>query len=439
MRILVDAMGGDNAPDQIALGAIQAAKDFGCETVLVGRGEAILQALKDQGIETLPKGVEIANADDVVDMHDDPATVVKKKKDSSMVVGLTMLKEGGGDAFVSAGSTGALLSAATLIVRRVKGIRRAAMGPQIPTKTGRECVLIDCGATADCTPEFLLQFAFMGSYYAEKVLGIENPRVALLNIGAEDSKGGELQKAVYPLLKQAGEAGKINFTGNIEARDVPLGGADVVVSDGFSGNILLKGIEGTALFMASMMKDMFKKNLLTKLAALLCMDGVKAFKKKMDYRETGGSASSDPRKALPNGGSRLPHRGLQRIAQLRHLHQRLALVLLGGTIHIIHYFHQRLEFFLTVGRRFRHLTKGTLQLIRTGIPALDGAGEPAAQHIGIVIHRFPRGGKELLQTLGVAPQPLLLGLQAGQVGLVLAQLTSRGFQFPLEGQILVLA
>ena len=129
-----------------------------------------MQALKDQGIETLPKGVEIANADDVVDMHDDPATVVKKKKDSSMVVGLTMLKEGGGDAFVSAGSTGALLSAATLIVRRVKGIRRAAMGPQIPTKTGRECVLIDCGATADCTPEFLLQFAFMGSYYAEKVL-----------------------------------------------------------------------------------------------------------------------------------------------------------------------------------------------------------------------------------------------------------------------------
>ena len=289
MRILVDAMGGDNAPDQIALGAIQAAKDFGCEVVLVGRGEAILRALKDQGIETLPKGVEIANADDVVDMHDDPATVVKKKKDSSMVVGLNMLKEGGGDAFVSAGSTGALLSAATLTVRRVKGIRRAAMAPQIPTKTGREAVLIDCGATADCTPEFLLQFAFMGSYYAEKVRGIENPRVALLNIGAEDSKGSELQKAVYPLLKQAGEAGAINFTGNIEARDVPLGGADVVVADGFAGNVLLKGIEGTALFMSSMVKDMFKKNLLTKLAALLCMSGVKSMKAKLDYRETGGT------------------------------------------------------------------------------------------------------------------------------------------------------
>lgn len=290
MRILVDAMGGDHAPEQIALGAIEAAQELGCQIVLVGRGEAILQALKDQGISTLPKGVEIANADEVVDMHDDPATVVKKKSASSMVVGLTMLKQGEGDAFVSAGSTGALLSAATLIVRRVKGLRRAAMAPQLPTKTGKEAILIDCGATADCTPEFLLQFAFMGSYYAQKVLQIENPRVALLNIGAEDTKGGELQKAVYPLLKKAGEDGRINFTGNIEARDVPLGGADVIVADGFSGNILLKSIEGTASFMASMMKDMFKKNLLTKLAALLCMDGVKAFKKKMDYREIGGTA-----------------------------------------------------------------------------------------------------------------------------------------------------
>ena len=224
--------------------------------MLVGRGEAILRALKDQGIETLPKGVEIANADDVVDMHDDPATVVKKKKDSSMVVGLNMLKEGGGDAFVSAGSTGALLSAATLTVRRVKGIRRAAMAPQIPTKTGREAVLIDCGATADCTPEFLLQFAFMGSYYAEKVLGIENPRVALLNIGAEDSKGGELQKAVYPLLKQAGEAGAINFTGNIEAKEAMLGECDVIVADGYSGNIMLKSIEGTGKLLSIKLKEM---------------------------------------------------------------------------------------------------------------------------------------------------------------------------------------
>ena len=290
MRILVDAMGGDNAPDQIALGAIQAAKDFGCEVVLVGRGEAILRALKDQGIETLPKGVEIANADDVVDMHDDPATVVKKKKDSSMVVGLNMLKEGGGDAFVSAGSTGALLSAATLTVRRVKGIRRAAMAPQIPTKTGREAVLIDCGATADCTPEFLLQFAFMGSYYAEKVLGIENPRVALLNIGAEDSKGGELQKAVYPLLKQAGEAGAINFTGNIEARDVPLGGADVVVADGFSGNILLKSTEGAAQLIFGKLKKGLMSSVRSKLGALMVKPALKTVKNELDYEQYGGAA-----------------------------------------------------------------------------------------------------------------------------------------------------
>ena len=285
MRIIVDAMGGDNAPEAIVKGAVYARDRLGAEIVLVGRKEEIEKYLGEDR-----NNIEIVDARDIITMEDDPSTATRRKKDSSMTVALTMLKNGEGDAMVSAGSTGALLTGATLIVKRIKGVRRAAMAPQIPTKTGREAVLIDCGATADCTPEFLLQFAFMGSYYAEKVLGIENPRVALLNIGAEDSKGGELQKAVYPLLKQAGEAGAINFTGNIEARDVPLGGADVVVADGFSGNILLKGIEGTALFMASMMKDMFKKNVLTKLAALLCMDGVKAFKKKMDYRETGGTA-----------------------------------------------------------------------------------------------------------------------------------------------------
>ncbi len=289
MRIILDAMGGDHAPVAAALGAVDAAREYGCEVVLVGRGGQILQALKENGIETLPRGLEIANAEDVVDMHDDPATVIKTRAESSMVVGLRMLHEGGGDAFVSAGSTGALLSAATLIVRRVRGIRRAAMGPVIPTKDGGGALLIDCGATADCTPEFLLQFAVMGSICAKKLMGLDAPRVALLNIGAEDSKGGELQKAAYALLSRAGEQGVIRFTGNIEARDVPLGGADVVVSDGFSGNILLKGIEGTALFLSSMLKEMFGKNLLTKLAALLCSGGIRAFKRKMDYRETGGT------------------------------------------------------------------------------------------------------------------------------------------------------
>ena len=288
MRILVDAMGGDHAPSQVVLGAIDAAKSQDVEVVLVGRGETILQTLKEEGINDLPKGVEIANAEDVVDMHDDPATVIKKRPDSSMIVGLRMLADGQGDAFVSAGSTGALLTAATLIVKRIKGIRRAAMGPVMPTATGN-CVLIDCGANAECTPEFLQQFAQMGAIYAEKVLGKENPTVGLLNIGTEDSKGGALQKDTYALLHADGALGKINFIGNIEARDVPLGGADVVVADGFTGNVLLKGIEGTAKFMAGMMKQMFKKNILTMLAAVFCKSGIDAFKKKMDYRETGGT------------------------------------------------------------------------------------------------------------------------------------------------------
>ena len=288
MKIIIDAMGGDHAPEQIVLGALDAVKNRALEIVLVGRGDEILQVLNAEGIAELPVGVELVNADGVVDMHDDPATVIKKRADSSMIVGLKMLAEGQADAFVSAGSTGALLTAATLIVKRIKGIRRAAMGPVMPTAAG-SCILMDCGANAECTPEFLLQFAYMGSVYAKRVLGRENPSVALLNIGTEDTKGGTLQKEAYALLKKAGEDGFIHFIGNIEARDVPLGGADVVISDGFTGNILLKGVEGTAKFMAGMMKQMFKKNLLTMIAAVFCKSGIDSFKKKLDYRETGGT------------------------------------------------------------------------------------------------------------------------------------------------------
>lgn len=287
MRILIDAMGGDNAPDAIVKGAIDAAREFSVQIVLVGRGEAILQSLGRLGYDTLPEGIEIANADQVVEMHDDPAAVIRKKKDSSMMVGLRMLAEGEGDAMISAGSTGALLSAATLVVKRVKGIRRAAFCPEIPTD--QKTLLIDCGANAECTPEFLVQFAFLGAAYAKKVQGKENPRVGLLNIGAEDSKGTALQKEVYGLLQKAGEQGLLNFAGNVEAREVMLDAVDVVVADGFSGNILLKSIEGTASYMAGMMKTMFRKNLLTKLAALACKDGIASFKKRMDYREVGGT------------------------------------------------------------------------------------------------------------------------------------------------------
>ena len=289
MKIIIDAMGGDLAPEAPVLGALQGAKDFGAQITLVGRGEEILQVMKKNGISDLPEGVEIANADDVVDMHDDPATVLHKRKNSSMVVGLRMLAEGQGDAFISAGSTGALLTGATLLVKRVKGIRRAAMGPAMPNKAGGKTVILDCGANAECTPEFLLQFGLVGSLYAKKCLGIENPRVGLLNIGTEDSKGTPLQKEAYALLQEAGSRGVLNFTGNVEARDVPMGAVDVVVCDGFSGNVLLKAIEGTAAFMGSLVSRMFKKNALTKVAALLCSSGIKHLKKLLDYREIGGT------------------------------------------------------------------------------------------------------------------------------------------------------
>ena len=290
MKIILDAMGGDNAPQAPVLGAIQAAKDFGTEITLVGRGEEILKVLRSNNIETLPQGVEIANADDVVDMHDDPAKVIKQRTNSSMVVGLKMLSDGQGDAFISAGSTGALLTGATLLVKRVKGIRRAAMGPSLPNKAGGRTVILDCGANAECTPEFLLQFGLVGSLYAKKSLGVENPKVGLLNIGTEDSKGTPLQKEAYALLNAASEKGLLNFVGNVEARDVPLGAVDVVVCDGFSGNVLLKSIEGTAMFMGSLMKHkIFKRNIFSVLGYLLCKPGVNEVMRMMDYREIGGT------------------------------------------------------------------------------------------------------------------------------------------------------
>ncbi len=289
MKIILDAMGGDHAPEAPVLGAIAAAKDYNTQITLVGRGQEILDVLKKNGIADLPDGIQISNAEDVVDMHDDPADAVRKKKNSSMMVGLRMLAEGQGDAFISAGSTGALLSGATLIVKRVKGVRRAAMGPAMPNKAGGKTVILDCGANAECTPEFLLQFGLIGSLYAKKYLGVANPKIGLLNIGTEDSKGTDLQKQAYGLLKDAGDRGILNFVGNVEARDVPLGAVDVVVCDGFAGNVLLKSIEGTAMFMGSLMKKLFKKNLFSKIGYLFCKSGVNDFKKMLDYREIGGT------------------------------------------------------------------------------------------------------------------------------------------------------
>lgn len=287
MKIIVDAMGGDHAPEQIVLGSLQAAKDFGVEVVLVGRGEEILDCMKAHGWDTLPAGVEVANAEDIVDMHADPAQVVHQHRGSSMVQGLKMLADGNGDAFISAGNTGALLTAATLVVKRIRGIRRAAFAPLLPIGNGT--IIVDAGANIECTPEFLLQFGCMGSFYAKKAQNKSNPKVALLNNGAEDTKGDDLHKEAYQLLKKAGEKGLINFVGNIEGRDVAFGGADVVVADGFSGNVLLKSIEGTALYMGDLIKGMFKRNLASKIGYLFCRKGVADIKSRMDYREIGGS------------------------------------------------------------------------------------------------------------------------------------------------------
>ena len=298
MKIILDAMGGDNAPEAAVLGAFDAAKDFGLQVVLVGRGQEILKVMEDHKISDLPAGVEIANADDVVDMHDDPARVVHQRKNSSMIVGLKKLADGEGDALVSAGSTGALLTGATLIVKRVKGIRRAAMGPAMPNKAGGKTVVCDCGANAECTPEFLLQFGLVGSLYAQKQLGVASPKVGLLNIGTEDSKGTPLQKQAYALLTEAHEKGLLNFVGNVEGRDVPLGTVDVVVCDGFSGNVLLKSIEGTAMFMGSKLKHMFKKNLLSMLGAVCVSSGIKELTKLLDYREIGGTPFLGIRKSV---------------------------------------------------------------------------------------------------------------------------------------------
>ncbi len=290
MKIIIDAMGGDHAPNAPLLGAVEAARRYCVPIVLVGREEAIRNAMAEENIEALPQDVEIRHADDVVDMHDDPANVIRKKPNSSMVVGLRMLAQGEGDAFISAGSTGALLSGATLIVKRVRGVRRAAMGPAMPNKAGGKTVICDCGANAECTPEFLLQFGLIGALHAKSAYGVREPRVGLLNIGTEDSKGTALQKEAYALLQNADARGLLHFVGNVEARDVPLGAVDVVVCDGFSGNVLLKSIEGTAMFMGSLMKHrIFKRSFFSKLGYLLCKPGVDEVMGMLDYRTIGGT------------------------------------------------------------------------------------------------------------------------------------------------------
>lgn len=289
MKIILDAMGGDHAPLAPVDGAIQAAEKLGVEVVLTGQPDAIQTALEKLGRKELPQGVSLTPASEVITMEDNPARAFRDKKDSSMTVGLQMLKDGQAEAFVSAGSTGALLSAATLMVKRIRGIRRAAMCPVVPTQAGG-FVLIDCGATAECTPEYLMQYAYMGTFYAKRTLGLENPRVGLLNNGTEPSKGLELQQETYKLLTQAHEEGRINFIGNVEGREAILGGVDVLVTDGFTGNIFMKTYEGGLLMFADFMKTMFKSSLSTKLGYLTVKGQVDGFKKVFSPDEIGGTA-----------------------------------------------------------------------------------------------------------------------------------------------------
>lgn len=283
MRIIVDAFGGDNAPVEILKGAAKAVATYGCDIVLTGDEEKIRQAAQENGISL--DRMEIVHASDVMTMEDHPKSILREHKESSMAVALRLLAEGKGDAVVSAGSTGALLMGGTFIVKRIKGVSRPALAPVMPSDD-KPFMLIDCGANADCRPEMLVQFAHMGSIYMSHMYPREGgPRVGLLNVGTEDTKGGELQLATFPLLKESG----LNFIGNVEARDVPAGVADVVVADGFSGNVLLKTLEGTVDMLLKNLKQSFMSSLRTKIGAALVMPGLRGLKKKLSTSEYGGA------------------------------------------------------------------------------------------------------------------------------------------------------
>ncbi len=284
IRIVMDAFGGDNAPNAVVEGAVLALSRYDDISItLCGREDAIRQELGKHSFDAARMAV--LDAQEVIDCHEAPTVAIKRKKDSSLVKALTAVAQGEADCIVSAGSTGALLTGATLIVRRIKGVKRPALAPLLPTRTGGHMMLIDCGANADCKPSYLQQFAVMGSAYMKGVLGLENPRVALLNNGAEAEKGNELTKAAYPLLAVA----PINFVGNCEAREILSGECDVLVCDGFSGNVVLKYTEGLAATILSMLKDELLADTRSKLGAALAKPAFRRMKKKMDYTEEGGA------------------------------------------------------------------------------------------------------------------------------------------------------
>jgi len=280
--IAIDAMGGDNAPNEIVKGAVEALKEIESNILLIGDEDKIQNVLKTLTYDK--ERIDIIHTTEIIENEDKPVKAIKSKGDSSMVVGLKQVREKKVDALVSAGNTGALLAGGLLKVGRIKGIERPALGSVYPTYSGIS-VLIDAGANADCKPRNLNEFGLMGSIYAESVLGINTPKVGLVNIGAEEGKGNSLVIEAYGLLKES----SINFIGNVEAREVPMGAADVIVCDGFTGNVILKLSEGVAKSMGSMIKEAFMKNPLTKIAALIVKSGMDTFKKKLDYTEYGGA------------------------------------------------------------------------------------------------------------------------------------------------------
>ena len=292
MRILLDAMGGDNAPDANIKGAVKAINEISSEIVLVGNEKIINNRIKElygkDTISEISDRLTIKNATETIEMEDIPTQAIKHKKDSSMVVGFNMLKADEGDVFISAGNSGALLTGATLLVGRIKGVDRPAIAPMLPSyKKG--LMLVDAGANTNCKPINLLQFAQFANIYLKNIYKIEKPAIGLLNIGTEETKGNDLMKESYKLLKEKSEEYGINFVGNVEGREAFSGDIDAVVTDGFTGNIFLKTVEGFGKLVKRSLTESLKKNLLSTIGAIPALPGIKRFTKTMDYKEYGGA------------------------------------------------------------------------------------------------------------------------------------------------------
>ncbi len=292
MRVVIDAFGGDNAPLEIVKGAALASQEYGCDITLTGNEAEINSVIKENNI-TFKGELKIVHTEDIISMHDDPTSLLKAKSGSSMALAFKELSENRADAFVSAGSTGALVVGGTLIVKRIRGVKRPALAGMIPSPQGHY-MLMDMGANAECRPEMLQQFGIMASAYLKGVEGIENPTIGLLNIGTEDTKGTELQKQAYNLLENA----PINFVGNIESREMPKGVCNAVITDGFTGNIALKLIEGTAITFFKLVKRVLYKSIFNKLAALVIKKDLYALKGMMDSSEVGGAPLLGVRKPV---------------------------------------------------------------------------------------------------------------------------------------------